>query len=408
MKYLYSFGIFLYDLLIKLVAGFNSKAKLRSEGVKLTFQKLKAFDSENVIWVHCASLGEFEQGRPLIEKIKDNFPDYKIALSFFSPSGYEIRKNYEKADIVFYLPADTMKNAENLVSLLNPKFVFFIKYEFWYRYLRELKNRQIPAYLISGIFRKNQIFFKIYGSFFRNILKSFTHLFVQNDNSADLLNKIGIKNVSITGDTRFDRVIEIAQKRKKFEIIEKFIDGKFVFIAGSTWKPDEEIIFDFINTQDIEEIKFIIAPHEVKNDNIKRILNLTDKKIIRYSECDIENVDDARVMIIDNIGMLSSLYAYADVAYIGGGFGSGIHNTLEAAVFGIPVIFGPKYHKFDEAKELIKRKAGFSVSKKSEFEELFLKFTYDSDFRKQCGENAEKYINENTGASEKILKVVNL
>lgn len=407
MKLLYSIVIFLYNLSVKFAGSFNYKASLRKSGVKLTFGNLKAFNSENVIWIHCASLGEFEQGRPLIEKIKNKFPDFKIALSFFSPSGFEIRKNYELADIVFYLPGDSRKNAEKLISLLKPKYAFFVKYEFWYWYLRELKNQQVPTFLVSGIFRENQIFFKSYGSFYRNILRNFTYLFVQNVTSADLLKQYGLQNVSVTGDTRFDRVFEIFENRKHFRIIEKFVSDKFVFIAGSTWKPDEEIIFNFINTQNNEELKFIIAPHEIKNENINRILKLGNKKLIRYSECTDEDVIDAEVMIIDNIGMLSSLYAYADVAYIGGGFGSGIHNTLEAAVYGIPVIFGTKYHKFDEAKELINRKAGFSISNTYEFSELLQKFIEDSKFRKECGKNAEIYVKENIGASEKIISEIN-
>lgn len=406
MKLLYSIGIFLYNLLIKFAAFFNTKASFRNSGVKLTFEKLKAFNSENIIWIHCASLGEFEQGRPLIEKIKNKFPDFKIALSFFSPSGYEIQKNYELADIVFYLPGDSRKNAEKLISLLKPRYAFFVKYEFWYWYLRELKNQQIPIFLVSGIFRKKQIFFKFYGSFYRNILRKFTYLFLQNASSADLLKQYGIQNVSITGDTRFDRVFEISENRKQFWIIDKFVSDKFVFIAGSTWKHDEEIIFNFINSQKNENLKYIIAPHIVENNNISRILKLCNKKLIRYSECTAENVTDAEIIIIDNIGMLSSLYAYADVAYIGGGFGSGIHNILEAAVYGIPVIFGPEYHKFDEAKELINRKAGFSISNTDEFSELLQKFIEDLKFRKECGKNAEIYVKENIGASGKIVSEI--
>ncbi len=408
MKILYAIGVFLYSVLIRLAANVNAKAKLRRKGVKSTFETLKNFNSENVIWLHCASLGEFEQGRPLIEKIKKQYPNYQIALSFFSPSGYEIRRNYESADIVFYLPGDSPKNARKIISFLKPKIVFFVKYEFWYWYIKELKNKQIPTYLISGIFRKNQIFFKFYGSFFRKILKNFTHLFVQNKKSVDLLKSYGIANVSVAGDTRFDRVFEISKNRKQFKIIENFISDKFVFVAGSTWKPDEDIIFNFINKQNIKNIKFIIAPHEIKNENINRILNLTGKEIIRYSDCTDENIADADVMLIDNIGMLSSLYAYANIAYIGGGFGAGIHNTLEAAVYGIPVLFGTNYHKFDEAKELIKRKAGFSIAGKDEFDKLLQKFLNNPDFRIQSGKNAEIYVKENIGASEKILKAVNL
>jgi len=408
MKILYSIGIFFYNLLIKFSGRFNSKAKLRNDGVNLTFEALKSFNSKHVIWIHCASLGEFEQGRPLIEKIKQKYSDYQIVLSFFSPSGYEIRKNYEFADLIFYLPGDSLKNAKRVISLLNPKCVFFVKYEFWYWYLHELKVQKIPTYLISGIFRKNQIFFKFYGSFFRKILKNFTHLFVQNNSSADLLKQAGIQNVSITGDTRFDRVFEIASNRKRIEIIENFINDKFVFVAGSTWKPDEDIIFQFINLSGNKNVKYIVAPHEIKDENVKRITDLTDKNVIRWSESNSKNILSADILIIDNIGMLSSVYAYADVAYIGGGFGAGIHNTLEAAVYGIPVIFGPKYQKFEEAKELIKRKAGFSISNKDEFSKLLQNFIQDLNLKMQSGKNAEIYIKENIGATEKILNAVGL
>ncbi len=408
MKWFYSIGIFLYASVIKVASFFNTKAKLRAKGAKQTFAKLNQFKSDNLIWVHCASLGEFEQGRPLIEKIKLQYPDYKIALSFFSPSGYEMQKNYESADIVFYLPNDTHKNAEKLISLLKPKLVFFVKYEFWFWHLNELKKNEIPVYLISGIFRKDQLFFKIYGNFFRKILEDFTYLFVQNKNSEELLLDIGVKNVTVTGDTRFDRVFEIAQSRTQFEIIDKFTDKSFVFIAGSTWKPDEDIIFQFIDSSGIQNIKYIIVPHEIKDENIKRIQNLSHKTMIRYSESNFENIVDTDIIIIDNIGMLSSLYAYADIAYIGGGFGTGIHNTLEAAVYGIPVIFGPKYSKFDEAKELISRKAGFSISDKDEFFQIMRKLITDNNFKLQSGKNAEIYVKENIGASEKILQAINL
>ncbi len=408
MKILYSIAIFLYASAINFFALFNAKAKLRHDGAKRTFTKLEQFKSDNVIWVHCASLGEFEQGRPLIEKIKQKFPNYQIALSFFSPSGYEMRKNYELADIVFYLPNDYRKNAEKLVSLLKPKFVFYVKYEFWYRYLNELYKTGIPVFLISGIFRKNQIFFKFYGRFFKNILQNFTHLFVQNQSSEELLFRHGITNVTITGDTRFDRVFEIAQNRTKIEIIEKFTEKSVIFIAGSTWKPDEEIIFRFINSSDTLNVKYIIVPHEIKDTNIRRIQTLCHKNSLLYSKSNFENINDADVLIIDNVGMLSSLYAYADIAFIGGGFGSGIHNTLEAAVYGIPVIFGPHYSKFDEAKELINRKAGFSISDKSEFFNILQKLISDSEYRIKCGKNAEFYVNENIGATDKIIAAIDL
>lgn len=386
---------------------FNKKASFRYKGVKETFKKIEGFSSNKTVWIHCASLGEFEQGRSLIEKIKQKYPEFKVALSFFSPSGYEIRKNYEHADLVFYLPSDSRKNAKRLISLLKPELVFFVKYEFWYWYIKETYKNNIPIYLISGIFRKKQVFFKFYGSFFRNILKMFSHIFVQNKESETLAKQINITDVSVTGDTRFDRVFEISKNREQFETIDAFVNNKPVFIAGSTWKPDEEIIFEYINNCE-HEMKYIIAPHVIKKDNISRILKLLKKIVLKYSEATVENVVTADVMIIDNIGMLSSLYAYADIAYIGGGFGAGIHNTLEAAVFGIPVIFGPEYHKFDEAEELIKRGAAFPISSFNKFIQIADKLINDLEFRKQSGKNAEVYVKENIGATSKILNAVEL
>ncbi|NPA45321.1 MAG: 3-deoxy-D-manno-octulosonic acid transferase [Chlorobi bacterium] len=403
MKYFYNLSIFIYSLLIKVASSFNKKAKLRHYGVKQTFNILKNFEAEKTIWFHCASLGEFEQGRPLIEKIKSEKPEYKIAISFFSPSGYEIRKNYELADIVFYLPSDTKENAKKIISLLKPEIVFFIKYEFWFWILKELKKQNIPTYLISGIFRKNQIFFKPYGNFYRKILLNFKHLFVQNEESKKLLERIDIKNVTTTGDTRFDRVLEISKKRKSFPVIETFTKNKLVFIAGSSWKKDEEIIFNFINNYKYENLKFIIAPHEIKKENIKRIKSLTTQKTVLFSEANNENISSAKILIIDNIGMLSSLYFYTDIAYIGGGFGAGIHNTLEAAVFGVPLIFGPKFQKFEEAKDLIKNKAAFSIKNQNEFNSKLNKLISNKTFRVNSGIQAKNYIEKNIGATNKIF-----
>jgi len=408
MKLFYSLSILLYSWLVALVSNFNKKAELRHEGVKSTFKILKKNKAKNVIWVHCASLGEFEQGRNLIEKIKKQKPEYQIALSFYSPSGFEVQKNYKQADVIFYLPDDSKKNAKKLIKLLSPEFVFFIKYEFWNFYLKELNNKHIPTYLVSGIFRKNQIFFKFYGGFYRNILKNFTSLFVQNEMSKLLLERININNVIIAGDTRFDRVFEISKKKKEIPLIKEFVDNKFVFIAGSTWEKDEKIIFNYINTKEQEDVKFIIAPHEIKLENINRIKNLSQKKAILFSEANTDNVKDASVLIIDNIGILSSLYFHTDIAYVGGGFGAGIHNTLEAAVFGIPLIFGPKYHKFDEAKELINRKSAFSISNENEFASIVNKLIANNDFRNQAGDRAKKYITENVGASDKILDIIDI
>ncbi len=406
MKFIYSTSIFLYSLLVKLASFFNKKAKLRHKGSKNTFKNIQNFIAEKTIWIHCASLGEFEQGRPIIELIKKTKPEYKIALSFYSPSGYEIRKNYENADIVFYLPDDNKKNARKLIKILNPEITFFIKYEFWYWYLNELRNKSIPSYLISGIFRNEQVFFKFYGSFYRKILHNFSHLFVQNKTSKELLKSINIENVSVVGDTRFDRVIEISENSKKFPLIDKFTKNKLVFIAGSTWKPDEEIIFNFINKNEDKNIKFIIAPHEIKNENINRINNLSNKKTLRLSLADSNNIEEVKILIIDNIGMLSSLYSYGDIAYIGGGFGAGIHNTLEAAVFGIPVIFGKKYHKFDEAIALLNRKAAFSISNKKDFNSILKNLISNENFRNETGDNAKTYIKENANISKKILNKI--
>lgn len=406
MKLIYSFSILLYSRLVAIASFFNKKAKLRYEGVKESFGIIKKFNANNVIWFHCASVGEFEQGRPLIEKLKKEKPKYKIAISFFSPSAYELRKNYELADLVFYLPNDSKRNSKKLIKLLKPSIVVFVKYEFWHWYLSELKNNKIPTYLISGIFRESQIFFKPYGKFYRKILLNFTHLFVQNKTSSELLKSINIQNVTVAGDTRFDRVSELAKNKKSYPIIESFVNNNLVFIAGSTWKKDEEIIFNFINNTEKENIKYIIAPHEISSENINRIKRTSTKKTILYSKANSSNVVDARVLIIDNIGMLSSLYSYADVAYVGGGFGAGIHNTLEAAVFGIPIIFGTNYNKFDEAKELLKRNAAFSINNAPEFNFILNKLFSEADFREQCGEKASKYVKENIGASNKIFKVI--
>ncbi len=408
MKILYSVGVFLYNRLVCLAALFNTKAKLRTRAVRSTFELLKSFSAEKLIWFHCASLGEFEQGRPLIEKIKSSRPDYKIALSFFSPSGFEVQKDYQFADLVFYLPGDSKKNAKQVIALLKPNYVFFVKYEFWYWYIQELGKQNIPLYLVSGIFRRNQVFFKFYGSFFRKILKNFEYLFVQNQSSFDLLQEFGIKNAKITGDTRFDRVAEIASQRKRFELIDTFAKDCLVFIAGSTWKPDEEIIADFINRSQYDNTKYIIVPHEINKAHISHIKGLFKESVCLYTEAKQEELKDASVLIIDTIGMLSSVYAYADLAYIGGGFGAGIHNTLEAAVYGIPVIFGPKYQKFDEAKELIKRKAGFSVSDKNSFSKIMEQMLNEANIRMQYGKNAETFVNENIGASDKVLAEVKL
>jgi 3-deoxy-D-manno-octulosonic-acid transferase len=383
---------------------FNKKAKLWIEGRKNIFEKIKGIDFSNStnIWFHVSSLGEFEQGRPLIEEIKQKYPTLKIILTFFSPSGYEIRKNYQLADYIFYLPIDTKKNAKKFIKLINPKFVFWIKYDFWYNYLNQLSKQNVPIYLLSAIFRKNQIFFKKYGKWYKKILFFFDKIFVQNQSSFDILEENGIHNQIVAGDTRLDRVFEISQTAKSFEIVEIFKDDKLTIICGSTWEEDEKIISAFINNSD-EYLKFIIAPHEIHNEHINKIINLLDKKYILYSQAKILNLKDIQVLIIDNIGMLSSLYKYADITYIGGGFGTGIHNTLEPAIWGLPIIFGPKYHKFQEAVDLINLNAAFSISNNLDFEKILNKLINENNYRNECGEISKNYILNNKGATKLIF-----
>ncbi|MBA4323464.1 MAG: 3-deoxy-D-manno-octulosonic acid transferase, partial [Odoribacter sp.] len=337
----------------------NHKASLWVAGRRDWSSKLKANigSSENTIWFHCASLGEFEQGRPVMEMLKEKAPGTKIVLSFFSPSGYEIRKNYRVADFVCYLPADTPGNASEFISIIKPSLAIFVKYEFWNNYITELSKRNIPLYLVSGIFRADQHFFRWYGGFFRKILKKFAHIFVQDTRSADLLKGIGIEDITVAGDTRFDRVNQIAATASGLPVIEKFRGEEKLFLAGSSWKPDEEIIAGVINLNP-GMMKWVLAPHEIGKSNIDRLVKLFHTEVVRYSEFKDESAE-ARVLIIDNIGTLSSAYRYADIAAVGGGFGKGIHNILEPACWGTPVLFGPNYNGFKEAADLISSGGAF-------------------------------------------------
>jgi len=408
MKYLYNLGIFIYVLAAKLISPFNSKAKLWSEGRKdwesLLHDKISPGNIN--IWIHCASLGEFEQGRPLIEAIKKAKPEYKIILTFFSPSGYEIRKNYGQADNVFYLPADTPGNAFKFISLVNPAAVIFVKYEFWNNYTSLLKKNKIPLYLISGIFRPDQHFFKWYGGFFRKMLFRFSHIFVQDRQSMDQLTGIGIENVSVAGDTRFDRVIEIAHSAKSIPQIDLFRGSEKLFLAGSSWWQDEEIIAQYINTHP-DSMKWIFAPHEIDQANIDRLEKLFSTDVVRFSEL-TEKSAGARVLIMDNIGMLSSAYRYAYIAEVGGGFGKGIHNVLEAVCWGIPVVFGPNHKKFREAVELISLKAAGSFNSFDEFSRIVDNWLSDSEKYLRSSVNAAEYVKKNAGATKKILTKINL
>ncbi|MGM0504598.1 MAG: 3-deoxy-D-manno-octulosonic acid transferase [Bacteroidota bacterium] len=410
MTGIYLLGIHLYYFVVLIASLFNRKAKLWIRGRKKLLKTIESRVSREskTAWFHCASLGEFEQGRPLIEAFKKKYTDFKILLTFYSPSGFEIRKNYQHADDVFYLPLDTPRNAKKFLNLVKPDIIFFIKYEFWYFFLREIYKRKIPLYLVSGIFRKEQRFFKPFNLQYRKMLRFFSHFFVQNEPSEKLLQSIDIKNVTVTGDTRFDRVYAIAKQSKALPLIEKFKNNSGVFIAGSTWKPDEEIIINYYN-QTVQKFKLIVAPHEVNAENIERILKLFDthKKVVKYSEANINNIEEADVLIVDCIGLLSSLYRYGDIAYIGGGFGKGIHNILEAATYGIPVIFGPNYEKFQEAVALIQVGGAIAIQNYNDFEHTINRLLSDKNLIHEKGEIASTFVKQKTGATEKILNTIN-
>ncbi len=403
MTFLYRIFIFFYRLAVTAAYPFSSKARLWIKGRRGLPGRIEAekVDKRKVVWIHCSSLGEFEQGRPLIEKISNRSESYAILLTFFSPSGYEIRQNYHKADYIYYLPLDTRLAATQLVSHFNPVMAIFVKYEFWYFYIRELHNRNIPVYLVSALFRPSQVFFRRWGGWYCNMLRMFTHIFVQNSVSEKLLKEKGITNVSVAGDTRFDRVCSVASESEKIPVAEEFSCDKPVMVAGSTWQADEELLAAYINGATGNR-KFIIAPHEVHQENLKRLMGLIKKPAVKYSE--VTEAGDKTVLVIDNIGMLSSLYRYGSVAYIGGGFGKGIHNILEAAVYGMPVIFGPNYTRFAEAVELVKLGGAFPVSGAEELSRLTDRFFSDPLLLKKASFVAREYVKSGEGASDKILR----
>jgi 3-deoxy-D-manno-octulosonic-acid transferase len=413
---LYNISIYLYQFIIWVVSPFNKKAKLWIAGRNSMFDSRDSMfgnrtsNIENrtskTAWFHCASLGEFEQGRPVIEKFKATFPDHKILLTFFSPSGYEVRKNYTGADYICYLPADTPTNAREFIEHFNPSIAFFVKYEFWYNYLRILHEKQIPVISFSAIFRPNQIFFKWYGGFQRNILNYFTHIFVQNRSSLALLQSIGIQNVSIGGDTRFDRVKQIADARKQLPIIETFKDGKPLLIIGSCWQEDFEVIAPFLNKFE-KDLKIIIAPHEIHEEEIERWGKELNKESLKFSETTTQQLNNSTTLFIDNIGMLSSLYQYADFAWIGGAYGKGLHNILEAATFGLPIFFGnKKYKKFQEAVDLEELGGAKAITDTADFEIEFRKLYDDLALRNQKLEIIKQYVKENTGGTDKVIEFV--
>jgi len=406
---MYKISIYVYYIAIYIASFFHHKKasqwiKGRRNLLKNIEKKVKT--NQPLAWFHCASLGEFEQGRPLMEEFRKQYPSYKILLTFFSPSGYEVRKNYNGADYIFYLPIDTSGNAKRFLALTNPTLVFFIKYEFWFNYIKQIKKNAIPFFVVSSNFRKSQHYFKWYGFWFRKQLKGVSRFFVQNNNSLELLNNIHITNVTVSGDTRLDRVMALAQNTMKLPLIEKFCDGKDIFIAGSTWEPDEDILIKLINSEKTK-YKFIVAPHLVDKPHIASLVEKIKKgHVVLYSEADPDNVLYAKVLIIDCIGILSNLYRYGKIAYIGGGFGSGIHNILEAATYGMPVIFGPKYHKFTEAVELIEKGGAYCIHNENEFMQVVMDLITNNKQLREKSAIAREYVQKNIGATQLILKEI--
>ena len=403
---IYNLIIYLYLLGVVIYSRFNEKVRKMWRGERDAFRILREKVDPNAkyVWFHAASLGEFEQGRPLMEQLRKDYPEYKILLTFFSPSGYEVRKNYEGADIITYLPLDTITNARRFLRTVRPVMAFFIKYEFWYNYLHILRHRNIPVYSVSSIFRPDQVFFKWYGRQYGRVLNCFTHFFVQNEESKDLLATIGINCATIVGDTRFDRVLQIKEAAKQLPIVEAFVQNHRVFVAGSSWGPDEEIFIPYFNEH--KDWRLIIAPHVIGEDHLKQIEKLLEgRKVVRYTEATEDNVKDAEVLIINCFGLLSSIYHYGSVAYVGGGFGVGIHNLLEAAVWDVPVFFGPNNQKFQEAQGL-KNSGGFEIHNYDEFAQKMNRFATDSQYLKAEGEKAGHFVKGQAGATQKVLNAV--
>lgn len=402
---------FIYNLIahiawfhLKIAALFSSKLRLFVAGRKDIFSILEKAISktDTVIWMHAASLGEFEQGLPIIERLNIEFPTHKILVTFFSPSGYEVKKNTSAADVVTYLPIDTRQNVKQFLDVVNPKLALFVKYEIWPNYLKALQSRNIPTLLVSAIFKKHQIYFKGYGSFMRKSLTNFTHIFVQNESSQQLLASIQIKNTTVSGDTRLDRVSEILERDNSLSFMEKFKKDRICFVAGSTWPEDETILINYINHAP-KNLKFVIAPHTIKTDKILGIAGAITKKTAIYSKQEENVIDDYDVLIIDTIGMLTTIYSYADIAYVGGGFATGLHNTLEPAVFGIPVLIGPNYSGFKEAEDLVSLKGLLPITDQWSFGEQLKKLLDNRELRQRTGEINASYIAKNKGASIQII-----
>lgn len=406
--FIYNIGMWLMALGGRIWALFDGKTKAAMEGRRGLIGKIERAitPGDRIVWVHCASLGEFEQGRPVIEAIRTSRPEYKIALTFFSPSGYEIRKNYPGADYIFYLPIDTPRNARRFVRAIRPEIAIFVKYEFWLNYLRRLRLSGCRTFIISAIFRRDSVFFKAYGAIFRKALGGFERLFVQDDDSARLLAEIGIGDVTVTGDTRFDRVADVRAQSKELPIVAQFCKGYKTLVAGSTWPPDEELLAGLARHN--SGVRFVIAPHETGEERIGKLIgSLPEGKVLRYTTLSDGPLPvDAQILIIDTVGILSSVYAYADFTYIGGGFGVGIHNTLEAAVYGVPVAFGPNYGKFKEARELIECGGAASIANGPQLQEWLSGFLTDPQALAWAGEKAGDYVASHTGATDTIMTAI--
>lgn len=406
---MYQIFIWLYQIGVWVGSLFSEKIRKMWVGEHDAYHILegKVDPSARYVWFHAASLGEFEQGRPLIEHIRKEWPEYKVLLTFFSPSGYEVRKDYKGADICCYLPIDTISNARRFLRMVRPEMAFFIKYEFWYNYLHILKHRGVPTYSVSSIFRPDQIFFKWYGRSYRKVLYCFSHFFVQNEKSRELLRQLNIGCVSVVGDTRFDRVLQIKEASKRLPIVEAFVEGtQGVFVAGSSWEPDEDVFIPYFNQH--KEWKLIIAPHVVSEDHLRSIEEKLNRKTIRYSTASAESASAAECLIVDCFGLLSSIYHYGTVAYVGGGFGAGIHNVLEAAVWGIPVIFGPENKHFQEAQELIEAQGGLEITDLRTFDTVMSRLMRDTNFRARSGRQAQEYVKGKAGAMRRIMESINV
>ncbi len=412
MLFIYNLIVVLADFILKIVAPFNNKIRLFVEGRKSVFKilsnKIKAYDK--TIWFHAASLGEYEQGLPVMERMKSRFPNHLIVLTFFSPSGYEVRKNNTIADVTVYLPLDTQSNVNQFLKLVRPDMVFFIKYEYWPNYLNALQNKEIPTYLISGIFREKQVFFKWYGGFYRKALDAFEHFFVQNSSSKELLLKLGKTNVTVSGDTRFDRVTEILKQNNELDFIEEFKNSTLTVVIGSSWPKDEALLVNYINTA--INVKFIIAPHNINKDQIANLQNQISKKTVLFSSLNLKDVGasklaDYDVFIIDTIGILTKIYSYADIVYVGGGFGNpGVHNILEPATFGVPIIIGPNYSHFVEATALVKMEGCISIGNQVELDEALDKLIQNEAVRLEKGHVCSTFVEMNKNATETIFNYI--